>query len=329
LSLASFVEYAGWFRQHSVPDVRNVELQSLRPSKDGFALEMSDRSSVSAKRVILAVGHVAFQYIPENLSALPRELVTHTAHHQELSGFAGKDVTIVGRGQSALETAALLHEQGASVRILARAPRVAWNPNPNAARSLISRLRRPEAGLGAGWYSLAVSELPTWFHRLPLQMRDNIYRTSWGPSGAWWLKDRVLGKMPVLTSHTITQAKEQNGRLAVTVQGAGAVSTFETDHIIAATGYKVDLANLKFMPDDLRSSIAAYDGSPQLSRVFESSVPNLHFVGLASAQSFGPLMRFVYGARHASAILARHVRPVTRQQTAESGAAGRVKPAMR
>src|SRR5205085_7002203 len=139
-----------------------------------------------------------------------RELVTHTAHHQELSGFAGKDVTIVGRGQSALETAALLHEQGASVRILARAPRVLWNPDPNAARSLISRLRRPEAGLGAGWYSLAISELPALFHRLPLRRRDHIVTTSWGPSGAWWLKQRVVKKIAVLTSRPISHVVERH-----------------------------------------------------------------------------------------------------------------------
>jgi FAD-dependent urate hydroxylase len=211
-----------------------------------------------------------------------------------------------------------LHELGSSVRILVRAPRVEWNSDPNAARSLISRLRRPEAGLGAGWYSLGISELPTWFHRLPLATRDRIFRTSWGPSGAWWLKDRVVGKIPVLTSHTVSQAFEKNGKLAVTVKTADATTRFETDHVIAATGYKVDLGRLKFLAGELRSGIRTYDGSPKLNAVFESSVPNLHFVGLASAQSFGPVMRFVYGAKHASAILARHVRPALRMRMMDS-----------
>jgi len=57
--------------------------------------------------------------------------------------------------------------------------------------------------------------------------------------------------------------------------------------------------------DRLRARIRVFDGSPRLSTTFESSVPGLHFVGLASAQSFGPVMRFVYGARHAATILTR------------------------
>ena len=321
LSIATFIDYADWFTKHSVPEVRDVELQSLRRSKGGFELGLSDGSVVRTKRVILAVGHVAFQSIPSDLGALPRDLLTHTCQHSDLTKFSGKDVTIIGRGQSGLETAALLHELGASVRILVRAPRVEWNSDPNAARSLISRLRRPEAGLGAGWYSLGISELPTWFHRLPLATRDRIFRTSWGPSGAWWLKDRVVGKIPVLTSHAISQAVEKNGKLKITVQNPGGTSSFETDHIIAATGYKVDLGNLKFLGNELRSGIRTHDGSPRLNAVFESSVPNLHFVGLASAQSFGPVMRFVYGAKHASRILAGHVRPAVRLRVADSRAA--------
>jgi cation diffusion facilitator CzcD-associated flavoprotein CzcO len=330
LPIETFIDYADWFRRHSVPEIRDVELQRLRPSRDGFELDLSDGSLVRTKRVILAVGHAAFQSIPSTLRALPHDLVTHTCQHRDLAKFAGKDVTIVGRGQSGLETAALLHEHGARVRILVRAPRVEWNSDPNAARSLISRLRRPEAGLGAGWYSLGISELPTMFHRLPLATRDRIFRTSWGPSGAWWLKDRVVGKIPVLTSHTISQAIEKSGKLTVTVQSAGAKSSFETDHIIAATGYKVDLGNLKFLADELRSGIKTHDGSPRLSAIFESSVPNLHFVGLASAQSFGPVMRFVYGAKHASTILARHVRPAVRLRVADSAdRSSSAKPAMR
>jgi thioredoxin reductase len=332
LPIATFIDYANWFAKHSIPEVRDVELQSLRRSKGGFELSLSDGSLVRTKRAILAIGHVAFQSIPSALGALPRDLLTHTCQHHDLAKFSGKDVTIVGRGQSGLETAALLHEVGARVRILVRAPRVEWNSDPNAARSLIWRLRHPDAGLGAGWYSLGISELPTWFHRLPLQTRDRIFRTSWGPSGAWWLKDRVVGKIPVLTSHTISQVVERNSKLEVTVSGADATSGFMTDHIIAATGYKVDLGNLKFLADELRSNINTCDGSPNLNSVFESSVPNLHFVGLASAQSFGPVMRFVYGAKHASTILTRHIRATLRMPIAESGTDGQprnVKPAMR
>jgi cation diffusion facilitator CzcD-associated flavoprotein CzcO len=308
LSLADFIDYADWFRQQAVPEVRDVELVSLRRVTDGFELGLGDGSRLWAKRVILATGYLAFRQTPQFLDNFPAELATHTSQHRDLSRFAGKDVTVIGRGQSGLETAALLHERGANVRLLVRAANVEWNSDPNAVRSPIARLRRPDAGLGAGWYSLAISELPKVFFRLPLHKRDRIVRTSWGPSGAWWLKQRVVEKFPVLTSHELSHVVERNGKLELSVQTAGATVRFETDHIIAATGYKVDLKRLPFLDKTLQSEIKAFDGSPRLNAAFESSVTGLHFVGVASAQSFGPVMRFVYGAKHAAAILTRHVR---------------------
>jgi hypothetical protein len=38
------------------------------------------------------------------------------------------------------------------------------------------------------------------------------------------------------------------------------------------------------------------NGSPVLGSGFESSVPNLHFVGSYAVRSYGPLLRFIAGA---------------------------------
>lgn len=305
--MSDFIDYADWFRRQSVPDVLDAELIALRPAENGFELELKGGRLFSAKRVILATGHVNFAYTPETLAQLSSALVSHTRDHSDLTHLAHLDVTIIGRGQSALETAALLHELGANVRVLARAPTVAWNSDPNAPPSFLSRLRNPEAGLGPGWYSLAISELPKAFFRLPLQTRDRIFRTGWGPSGAWWLKERVLDKIPLITSRTVTHATEKHGKVELILNTGAASETIQTDHVIAATGYKVDLARLPFLDAQTRARIATFDGSPRLSPVFESTIPGLHFVGLASAQSFGPVMRFVYGAKHAATIVTRHV----------------------
>lgn len=53
--------------------------------------------------------------------------------------------------------------------------------------------------------------------------------------------------------------------------------------------------------------ITVSEGSPVLSRHFESSVAGLYFVGLAAADSFGPMLRFAYGAKYTARRLARHL----------------------
>jgi hypothetical protein len=61
---------------------------------------------------------------------------------------------------------------------------------------------------------------------------------------------------------------------------------------------------------------------PILDRALQSSIAGLHFVGVTSAQSFGPVMRFVYGAKHAAAILTAHLRKrVPRRAAAVDAAA--------
>ena len=50
------------------------------------------------------------------------DLVTHTSTHTDLWSVAGSRVAVVGAGQSALETAALLGECGAEPVLIAHTP---------------------------------------------------------------------------------------------------------------------------------------------------------------------------------------------------------------
>jgi hypothetical protein len=86
----------------------------------------------------------------------------------------------------------------------------------------------------------------------------------------------------------------------------GEERTVSTDHVIAGTGYRVDLRRLTFLSTAIRSQLRASAFVPILSAEFESSIPGLYFIGLASAQTFGPSMRFVVGARFTARRLARH-----------------------
>jgi hypothetical protein len=87
----------------------------------------------------------------------------------------------------------------------------------------------------------------------------------------------------------------------------GAQRTLVTDHVIAGTGYQVDLRRLAFFNSGLLAGIQCVANTPVLSMNFESSVPGLYFVGTSSANSFGPMARFAYGAGFTARRLSRHL----------------------
>ena len=322
LAIADFLAYARWFQQQTRVEVADATLTDLRQADNGFELALADGGVIWARRVILATGYLPFRRIPSALDGLPSALISHSSEHRDLAQFARKDVTIVGAGQSALELAVLLHEQGVNVRVLARADRVAWGNAPNLSRSMLRRLCYPDAGIGPGWRSVIVSELPKVFRRLPLQARHDYVTRSWGPAGAWWLAERARDRFPLLTSHTIAHAAESGGKLVLAVRNRERTAMFETDHVIAATGYRVDLDRIQYLSPSLRAKIKTYEGVPILDRALQCSIAGLHLVGMASAQSFGPVMRFVYGAKHTAAFLTAHLRKGLPRPAAAADAAG-------
>jgi cation diffusion facilitator CzcD-associated flavoprotein CzcO len=246
----------------------------------------------------VAVGIAHFAHVPQDLAGLPGGLVSHTSQHRDFTRFAGRQVTVVGGGQSALETAALAAEQGAEVRVLVRQPTVVWNADPEPLpRPLARRLRSPMTGLGPGWRSFFYCNAPAAFSRLPERRRVQTVQTALGPAGSWWLRDRLVGRVPLLTGHTVRAAEPAGDRLELRVERPdGSVQEWTTDHLIAGTGYRVDLDRLEFLSEPLRRGLRRVRRAPALSPTFESSAPGLYFVGLASAYSLGPMMRFVFGA---------------------------------
>jgi thioredoxin reductase len=111
----------------------------------------------------------------------------------------------------------------------------------------------------------------------------------------------VVGKVPTLLGHTPERAEVRQGLVQLHLRAAdGTKRKIDADHVIAATGYKVQMNRLTFLSKSIRSSVKTIEGAPILSSGFESSIPGLYFVGVAAANSFGPVMRFAFGARFAA-----------------------------
>jgi hypothetical protein len=201
----------------------------------------------------------------------------------------------------------LLHEAGAHVQLVSRTGELKFHSQPTGKpRSRWQQIRHPQSGLGPGMRSRFFANSPMAFHYLPERFRVEAVRRTLGPSGGWFIRDKVIGKVPLHLGCTPQGAEVQNGRVHLTVRAAdGSEREIVTEHIIAATGYKVDLERLRFLNAEIRSKLKTVNGAPVLSSSFESSIPGLYFVGVAAANSFGPVMRFAFGAGFAARTLTR------------------------
>jgi thioredoxin reductase len=305
--LETFGAYGIAFRDRMVPELEDKLVVSVDRLPGGFVLRLEDGETIQARRVVLAVGITHFEYVPENLAHLPSESLSHSARHREVEPFRGRNVTVIGGGSSALDLAGLLHEAGADVQLVSRRVELRFHSQPTGKpRSWWQQVRHPQSGLGPGMRSRFFADAPGAFYHLPERLRLEIVRRTLGPSGGWFIRDKVMGKVPLHLGCTPQGAEVQNGRVHLNVQSAdGAKREIVTEHIIAATGYRVDLDRLKFLNSEMRSKIRVINGAPVLSSSFESSIPGLYFAGVAAANSFGPVMRFAFGAGFAARTLTR------------------------
>ncbi|MFZ0640159.1 MAG: NAD(P)-binding domain-containing protein [Candidatus Acidiferrales bacterium] len=297
--LETFVAYGFSFQKRLVAELDERLVADVEQVPNGFVLRLEDGETVKARQVVLAVGITHFEYVPAELADLPVEFVSHSFQHHDLERFRGHSVVVIGGGSSALDLGGLLHEAGAAVQLVARKQTLAFHTNSmGKPRSLWQRIRHPRSGLGPGLRSRFYASAPNLFRYLPERRRVRIVRTHLGPSGGWFAKDKVVGKVPLLLGYTVLNAQVRDGKVELVLRGAdGKVREVLAEHVIAATGYKVSVDRLKFLNSEIRSRVKAVDGSPVLSSTFESSVPGLYFAGVAAANSFGPSMRFAFGAR--------------------------------
>ena len=306
--LETFVAYGLEFQRRLVPHLEPTEITAIKPSSNGFTLTTAAGEAFEAGSVILAIGITHFACIPPMLAALPSQYISHTFDHSDLTRFHGRKVAVIGAGASAIDTAALLHEAGASVEILTRAPRIAFHSQGKEPRPLLNRIRNPRSGLGVGWKSWLCSNAPLLFHALPRTMRLRATRRHLGPAPGWFVRDKVEGRIPTHLNAELQSARVENNQAHLTFTTPNdPATTLAVDHIVAGTGFHPALSRLTFLDETFRHNLETVEDTPILSRNFESSIPNLYFIGLAAANSFGPLNRFACGAEFTAKHLTQHL----------------------
>lgn len=304
--LDRFVQYGQWYQKQTVPDLDHRKISRIESDVKGFRVTLEDGETFTSRRAVIAAGIGSFAWCPPEFSVLPAALVSHASAHRDFAGFEGKSVLVVGAGQSALESAALLHESGASAEVVARSRRINWLQGWASKTlhyrlgKLVRKLFYAPTDVGPAVVSQLVAR-PELLRSLPRSLRDKIWKRAVRPAGARWLVDR-LRDVPIQLGRSIVSMTPSGERVRVRLDDG---SDRIVDHILLGTGYRVDITKYDFLAPELARSIHSFNGYPRLEKGLETSVRGLHILGAPAVWSFGPLLQFVSGAGYASRALMR------------------------
>lgn len=307
LRLENFVDYGLWIQAQAVPDLDTRKVDRVEKANGGFRLALADGAAVKARRVVVAAGLMNQQLIPAVFDGIPGGLVSHASEHTDYEAFRGKRVAVIGRGQSACESAVLLKRGGADVELICHGDihwlgyRALSGKQSWSLRDFLSERLASPSRVGPFPISWLV-EVPSFVHRFPGAARAGLNRRSLGAGATGWLKPDFDG-IRISAGNRIVSASAKGN--AIELRFEKGADTF--DHVLLGTGYRIDVAKLGLFAPDMLAAIARREGLPVLSAGFESSIPGLHFVGASAVGSFGPLMRFTAGTPFAARTVARFI----------------------
>jgi thioredoxin reductase len=270
-----------------------VQRLDLSPNEHRFHAVMNDDQVIIANQVVVAVGFKYFKHLPVELSqVVPAGRLSHTCDLVDFAALRGKRCLILGGRQSAFEWAALIHEAGAAaVHVCHRHDSPAFKASDwSWATPLVN----------------TVVHQPAWFRNLFAEEQEDLHQRLWAEGRLKvepWLERRVLHETIKLWPRTrvIEVTAEPDGELAVKLDNG---QRLVVDHIIAATGYKVDIARVPFLAEgNLFPRVAIRNGYPVLDEHFQTSVRGLFITSMAAAQDFGPFWAFTIAAPASAKII--------------------------
>ena len=259
-----FAAYGQAFQRRFVPHLEEQVVTGLTRGETGFEVTLADRTTVDASRVVIATGIRRFAHVPEVLGGLAQGQVSHSAECGDLRHLRGLEVAVLGGGSSAVDVAAALHRVGAKPTLVARRPALRFPPT-NGLRRWHHGLRAPMTPLGPGWTKVMACKGPLVFHRMPAEFRAKVLGKYLGPSPTLSVRETIETEVNLVLGARVTRAESVEGRVALSLDQHGRERHVTSDHVIAATGYKVDLARLGFVDRSLLHAVATHNAYPVLS----------------------------------------------------------------
>lgn len=320
IPLETFCAYGLEFQKRCVPDVQQQELVSVSAVSGGFELRMRSETSFRTHNVVIATGLNHFHHIPEQLSHLSSEKLSHATDVHDFERFRGQRVAVVGGGASAIDITVLLNEAVGNAQLISRTPALIFSGRwrGSGAHPLLRPLVLPVSGIGPGWKHRLFADLPWLFRYFPESYRVGIAEQFPSPAAGEPMRDR-LASVPLHLGRSLQEARVSGQAVQLRLVAMdGSTEVVEADHVIAATGYRADVHRLPFLSPAILQELHLIGNAPRLSVNFESSIQGLYFVGHASTRTFGPVMRFVFGADFTARRISRHLANAALRQRRES-----------
>ena len=300
MPIDDFIAYGQWFQARAVPELDPRTVARVEALDGGFRVTLADGEPLETRRVVVAAGIAPFAARPPIFDGLPRDLASHSVDHADLARFAWRRVAVIGGGQSAIETAVLLQENGADVEVIMRASRFRWVGRAPRG-GLVGALLFDRTDVGPAGVSHLVAH-PFVLRRLPRAVQRDAARRALAPGASLWLRPR-LGELVISMGRHVQNVARSDGGLSLRLDDG---TSRTVDHVLMATGYRVDIKRYPFLAPELVARVRCVDGQPALDAGLQASVPGLYFVGAPAMYSFGPLLRFVSGTEFAARMVTRH-----------------------
>ena len=325
--IEDFVAYGEWFQKQVAPNLDTRRVENVSHDGTMFELAMEDGEKLKAKAVVLALGIGPFYHRPEQFTGISRELAPHSSDLRDFSVFKGKRVAVIGKGQSAVEYAALLHENQAQVQIITRAAGLTYRPfawRKNLFRTLTPGPLRafsysvfPPTDLGDIRTARKMAN-PDLFRKQTPEVQEKLLKDCAKPVGAYWLPSRVA-KIPVKPNVSVARATVVGSGLRLELTDG---TTEDVDLAVLATGYRIDITKYQIIDSALQQKIQkTADGYPVLDTGLQTSVSGLYMAGVIGERTLGPTLRFVTGTSNAGPRLAASV--VSRRTATETSSSKR------
>lgn len=245
-----------------------TRVAAIRKTDDGFEVRAADGATFAARCMLMATGAIRGR-VPDDVEGI--ELAAgYEDHSLDLKQYENKRVAILGRGNSAMETAKHLMGHAAIIHLVVsdRAPRLAWDTH------YVGDVRA---------------------------INNDLF-------DMWQLKSlhAVIGVRPTKISRnedgSLTMAFEE--RLGHWDPPGKGTNHFDYDHIIRCTGWRY--VNSELFDSDCAPATDAIGKYPVLSPSWESSTPNVYYIGTAMAsRDRRAASGFIHGFRYNIRTLSR------------------------